>query len=132
MIYAIRITVGKHMPYQDVQIYEAHETSGLPGFFEDGLVAFTCKDGTFMIPDYRVDVIHLSRAPVRPPIDARTYKRLTIDGEQPFENIYVIPESEYARYGIPIIYPRLSQFTFSCKEGVFITSDYSIVQLQIC
>jgi len=131
MIEAIRITVGNHMPYHGVKILEEGELD-LPNFFEDGMIAFTCKDGTFMVPDYGVDLIHIRRTPIRPPAGAKTYKRITIDGEQTAENIYVIEQDDYDRYGIPVVFPHLTQFVYSCREGVFITSDYSILFLQVC
>ena len=130
MIKACRIILGD-MSYSKCEIYEEHEIPEIPKIFDDGFVCFRCPDGTFITSDYEISLIQLWIGKQSVPDDALFFKRLTVSGENVSQNVYVYPQHRYEEYGIPLIFPLLSQFAFSCKEGMFITSDYNITLAQI-
>ena len=129
MIEALRITVAGGVPYEKVTIYNHQEQMelGIPDLFEDSQIVFTCKDGTFIIPDYKVVLIQLNRS--RPPAVTRDLdfvKRLLLDEDLNYADCYVVPQRKYDSYGIPMVFKEFEQISFFNKEGCFILPDYSI------
>jgi len=123
MIRVLRLTIDSDKPEENVSIYEQHEDTVHPNFFEDSNFVFKSKLGVFSVPYYTVTLIQLNTSVLR---DGFGVKRITINGDMSFENVKVISSELYAKHGIPSIFPVADQFVFSDKSGTYITSDYQI------
>jgi hypothetical protein len=128
---AARLTVDGSMPYEDIEILTVAQERKLciPNFFEEEQLSFRCKDGLFVIPHWRVTMIHLNKSTKIPRDSVRTL-RISLSGELVYEHAWIIDPKSYNAAGIPTIYTEDKQFTFISHEGTFITSDWNICQVE--
>jgi len=103
----------------------------VPKLFEESTVAFECGKQLYLVPDYRIVHFELVYGKFRPPEDSIKIKRLTLNYEITHQNVSVISENHYGRYGIPEIFHNRDQLAFMTKEGIFITSDIQVILAQI-
>jgi len=133
MIKALRITLDGNIPYENVIIYDVHEMGKLPyvNFFEDFGLVFTCKDGTFTMPDYSIRLIHLRRGKVKVPEGSHRVKRILLGDDLNYQDCYIIDKGQYENCGIPLIFNDFEQLAFVNKEGLFITADFQVVKIKL-
>lgn len=133
MIKAIRITLSGNIPYEHVTIYDYNESSHMPfpNLFEDSQLVFSCKHGTFMLPDYNVVVVQLKRGKVNPPLDAYKVKRVVLSYDMVYQDCYIVDQARWGRYGIPQLFRTDEQLAFICKDGLFICPDFQVQCLQV-
>lgn len=132
MIKALRVTLTGNLPYEKVEILNAQEQANLPfpNIFEDAQFVFRCKQGIFTLPDYNVRVIQLRTGKLAVP-GATFVKRILLQDDLNYQNCYIIDSKDYARFGIPQIFREYEQLAFTCKDGVFIISDFQVRSMQV-
>lgn len=132
MIKVLRITLSSNNPYDNVEILDRSEqdTLGIHNIFEDAQVVFKCKTGTFMLPDYKIRMIQLKKYAPKPL--GRKFKRILLDDELNFSDIYQITSDQYDKYGIPQVFRSDEQFVFWCKsDGIIIVPDFQIIYIRV-
>jgi hypothetical protein len=132
MIEALRITLGYNATYEHAKIYNRAEQSamGLPDLFEEAQVAFTVKEGTYILPDYKIQLVQLCRhCPTTR--DLPMVKRIMLMGDLVYQDCFIIEPDQYHKYNIPNIFSNDEQFVFCCKDGVFVLPDYSVNIIQV-
>lgn len=132
MIKAVRITIAGNVPYEKVKIYPYNQTQpyGLINIFEDSQLAFECKDGKFVLPDYQVIMVQLRKGKVAVPSGSFKVVRIRLSGDISYNDCYVVPKSEWYKLDIPMIFRDFEQLVFTCKEGLFITSDFNVQDIR--
>ena len=133
MIKALRITLSGNIPYERVSIYDYHESANMPfpNFFEDSQLVFTCKHGTFMLPDYNVITIQLKRGRITPPVGAYRIKRVVLSEDVTYQDCYIVDQGHWHSYGISQVFRDDEQLAFICKDGLFICPDFQVQALQV-
>lgn len=131
MITAERILIGK-IPFEKVKIYTHEEDVGLPNYFEDAQIVVKCKDGTFIVPSYKITMILLRKKTTKlGPKFAKKYKRLVVGGECSYSPAYVVHSDKHADVGIPQVFKEYEQFAFACIEGLYITTDFNVLAIEV-
>jgi len=127
MIKLNRIVTEYQLTYPGVHLLEPHEMDGVPKLFEQHTRAFYCGKELYLVPDYRIVHCCIQKGKVRPPRDGIFIKQLTLNYEITHENVTVIPEDQYARFGIPMVFDKMKQLAFMTKEGIWVTSDIQVI-----
>jgi hypothetical protein len=127
MIRALRMTVGTNLSFDKVEIFEEHERSMVPNFYEDANFVFRTKDGVRSVPYYNISIIELDNIQRSiTPDEGVALIRISIAFDLSYGPATIIPHELYDKYNIPIILPVADQLVFTTKEGTYITSDYQI------
>ena len=132
MIKVLRLTIASNNPYDNVEILDQSEQDHLdiPNIFEDAQVAFKCKSGIFILPDYKVYMIQLKKYAPKP--QGTRFKRILLNSELNFSDCYHITPDKYEKYGVPQVFRVDEQFVFWCKsDGVIIVPDFQIIYIRI-
>jgi len=132
MIKALRITLSSNNPYDNVEILDQSEQEalGIYNVFEDAQVAFKCKMGTFVLPDYKIRMVQFKKYAPKP--RGGKFKRILLDDELNFSDCYHITPEKYGKYGIPQIFRPDEQFVFWCKsDGIIIVPDFQIIYIKV-
>ena len=131
MIKAKRMIIEYNLTYENVELYSSNNIDSNLKFFEEDTILFSCKDGEFIVPRYCIILLHFKTGKITPPKNSILIKRLTLNYETTHQNAYVIDESNYYKYDIPMVFEPSEQFVFSTHEGMFITSDKQVILAQI-
>ncbi len=133
MIRAARITIAGNIPFEDVTILEPHEATnaGVKNYFEDAQILIKSKDGLFILPKYRISLIHLSRKARAPKGMCTKFKRVSLSGNMTYCPAYVVHPGRHTEIGIPNIFKSYEQFNFFCSEGLFVTSDFNVMLMEL-
>lgn len=128
MIKAIRVTLSGNVPYEGVKIYpyDSEGPSDLINIFEDSQLAFECKDGKFVLPDYQVIVAQLRKG--RVPVPSGSFKviRIRLHDDISYNDCSIVPKEQWTKLGVPQLFRDFEQLVFICKEGLFVTSDFNV------
>lgn len=134
MIKAHRITLDGNIPLEDASILTEGdlENSGILPYFEDAQIVIRNKDGTFVLPQYKIVLIQLntSTKKIQPP-RARRVKRIMIKGNLAFSPACVVNPGEHNSVGVPSIFRTYEQFVFACNDGLFITTDFNVIGMEL-
>lgn len=133
MIKALRITLSGNIPYQDVTIYDYQDQANMsyPDLFEDSQLVFTCKQGTFVLPDYKVVNVHLRRGRITPPGGALKVKRILLADNLNYQHCSIVDSQHWAGLGVSQIFRYDEQLVFICKDGLFVCPDFQVRNIQL-
>ena len=134
MISAQRITVAGKLPFENAQILSVDEqaSAGIDNYFEEDQLVIKCKEGTFILPSYKITLVLLNRSTKKlSPEVAKKIKRLTIAGELTFCPAYVVHSGMQEQAGIPPIFKSYAQFSFACGEGLYVTNDFNVTMMEL-
>ena len=128
MIKALRMTIGTNLSFDRVEIFEGHERSMVPNFYEDANFVFRAKDGGVRsVPYYNISVIELDNIQRKITVrDGVALVRISIAYDLSYGPAIIIPHDLYDKYNIPLLLPVTDQLAFTTKEGTYITSDYQV------
>ena len=133
-IKAQKILMSDNLNYEDVEILsdEEQKTADIKNYFEDAQIAFKTKEGMIIAPVYNITYICMDRSKkTLPPAHSRMVRRVTISSEIVQQDAHILDPGASPIVGIPQIYPPQEQFVIACAEGLFITADYQIVQIEL-
>ena len=134
MTFAETLTISGDMVFENVKIFDREESirKGYGDYFEDAQIVFSCKEGTFVMPSYNIQLIRLSKTKTMLPTQlSHRVKRITISGNISYENCMVLKSGKHEEANIPLIFAPYDQFVFSCKDGTFITIDFSVALVEL-
>lgn len=136
MINALRVTIAGNIPLENAEILTNEEQKNLniKNYFEDAQIAIKCKEGTFVLPEYKITFIlirtNLKARKIRPDI-ARKVKRLSIAGNMSVSPAWVVHPDKHKDIGVPQIFKPYDQFVFACDDGLFVTTDFQITMMEL-
>ena len=134
MFHALRVSLSDGQSYEDVIVYEEHdlEPMGIPLIFEEWTGCISTKDEKIIVHTWKMKVIHIDENR-RSSRNSTYYNRLILDGNISYENVTVIPHTEFEEMGIPHYFVSRSgiagQLTYSCQGGTYITHDTNVTSM---
>lgn len=132
MLKAIRILISGNVSYEDVTIYSNEDQKALPipNLFEDSQIIVTCKCGNFIITDYQIVQVHVRKGRIRPPDGCFKILRIRLSDDIQHGISYIVPPEKWDQLGIPMLFRDFEQFVFMNKEGIFITTDFNVLDIR--
>lgn len=109
--------------------YKEIEKRGFQPLFEEHSLMYLHQGRWYATNEFAVTLIHVKQdiTGLRGGIP---FERLSVDPDKVYEFGKIILENNYEANGIPLVWPRLSQFVFYNSEGLFITSDVKLQYIQ--
>lgn len=132
MFKALLLALSDGQSFKNVEICEQQdfEKYGIQRLFDDYTSCFFADKKCILLHNWTIKLIHLNKEYVKGGIHS---ERVILDGNVSFSNITVIENDDLAKYNIPSYFGLVdgNQFTFSCKEGTFITKSFSVASMTI-
>lgn len=134
MFHAVRVSLSDGQSYEDVTVYEEHdlEPMGIPLIFEEWTGCISTKSERIIVHTWKMKVVHIDKNQ-RSSRNSTYYDRLILDGNISYENVTVIPHTEFEELGIPHYFVSRSgiagQLTYSCQGGTYITHDTNVTSM---
>jgi len=134
MTHVDRITITGEVTIGNAQIFSLKESieKGFKNYFEEAQLMVKSAEGTHLLPSYTINLILLDkkRTKFNPKI-SRKFQRITISGNMSYNNCWVLDPGKHKEANVPLIFQKYEQFTFACKDGLYITSDFNITAIEI-
>lgn len=132
MVKALRLTLHNNIPYERVTIYSNYmgDVINAPQIFEDAQLLFECKHGRFIVPDYNIILIQLHNRKITSPNSFRV-SRILLSSDLNFQNCNIIQQQHYADCGVPQIFREYEQLSFTCNDGLFVTTDFNVQVIEL-
>lgn len=123
------MTVAGDYPVANVRIYSKEESykMGMQDYFEDAQLLIECPEGRFLVPSYQITLIRVTshRTKFRKGL-FRPSNRVWIAGNLTYGPCGVLLPGKHAEAGVPLIFRPFEQFSFVCKDGLFVTTDFNV------
>lgn len=133
MYRAIRITLQGDITYSDVDIALGDEISkfGYEDIFEGNTILFRHNGAWIATHSWNLKLIQIDKS-VRSDGDGIPFDRIVIDSDKIYGPGRIFSGSKMAEHGVPLFWSAgfETQLTFSCSDGFFVTTDYSIDSIQ--
>jgi hypothetical protein len=128
MLGALRISIGGDITYDDVVLadYTEIESVGLPNIFEEQTVVFKYQGRWYTTHSYALKLIQIDRYQ-RSPRTGVPFDKIIIDDDKIYGPGVLLTREAMSQY-VPIFWENgfEKQLAFSCRDGFFVTTDYSV------
>ena len=126
MIKADNIVLAGGLTFTNIEVITNKEVK-TPLWFEDDTYGVSAPEGTFILPSYNILLICLKKNKTKLPDKlSKKVRRISIADELTFGPCHILHPGKHHDAGIPQIFKSYDQFTFSCSEGLFVTTDFHV------
>jgi hypothetical protein len=134
MIPVEQMTVAGDYTVSNVKIYNREESykMGIQDYFEDAQLLIECPEGRFLLPSYQITIIRITshRTKLKKNL-CRFSTRVWITANLTYGPCNVLFPNKHTEAGVPLIFRPFEQFSFACRDGLFVTTDFNVRGFEI-
>ena len=132
MITVEHVTLAGNMTFEKVRLFTANEvkSNGLPMHFEDATILLENNEGNLLLPSYNILLVRISSARTKVSHSMKV-RRISISGSLLYSDCFLVNPKKHKEAGVPLIFRPYEQFSFACKDGLFVTTDFNVQAVQL-